>query len=108
MVEANLKRLMPEMQDLINVHASNRELECGMFLAFNYPPDQIALTLKLSRRTVDSYLNNLKLKCDCANKWDLRLFLQQKLGLELSSQLRLLGMHLRRKQRAASLKPVHD
>ena len=48
-----------------------RELECAIFLAKGYTTKEIALSLDISPRTVEEYLNRLKSKLGAKNKFHL-------------------------------------
>lgn len=47
---------------------SNRELECLFFLIRGKSASNIAVTLKISKRTVESYIENIKNKFGCLSK----------------------------------------
>jgi len=51
---------------------SNRELECLIWTLKNRSAKQIAKNLKLSYRTVEDYLNNIKSKFSCNTKEELK------------------------------------
>jgi len=50
---------------------SKRELDCIKYLIKSYSYKEIAQALNLSPRTVETYINSLKDKLGCANKWEL-------------------------------------
>jgi DNA-binding CsgD family transcriptional regulator len=64
---------MPDISEKIgNAESlSPREAECLVLLANGFSCKTIALTLNLSKRTVESYLDCAKTKLGCANKYEL-------------------------------------
>lgn len=55
---------------------SQREKECLKLTGSNKTAKEIALILKLSHRTVESYIENIKIKLDCSTKQDLQKMAQ--------------------------------
>ena len=55
-------------QEFLSDKLSNREQECLYFILRGKSAKEISTILNLSSRTVEVYLNNLKLKFNCINK----------------------------------------
>ena len=55
-------------KDEINFYLTIREIEVLRLLMIGYQPKKIALLLKISRRTVEIYVENLKEKLHCSSK----------------------------------------
>lgn len=55
-------------EDLNNIKLSARELECLFYLVRGKTSADIALCMRLSKRTVESYIDNIKIKMNCLNK----------------------------------------
>lgn len=53
------------------IRLSKRQMECLFYLVRGMSAKQIARKLNLSNRTVEDYLENLKLKFDCTHRSDL-------------------------------------
>jgi DNA-binding CsgD family transcriptional regulator len=53
------------------VKLTRRELECLALTTQRFSAKEVAKSLKLSPRTVEEYLNNLKIKLGCQGKYDL-------------------------------------
>lgn len=50
---------------------SKRQCECLYYLTKGFVPKQIASIMKLSIRTIENYIENLKIKLDCYHRHDL-------------------------------------
>lgn len=59
---------------------TKRELECCQWLIFGYSNSRIAKKLNISARTVEHYINSLKIKLRCTSKRSLTEYLRQKLN----------------------------
>jgi DNA-binding CsgD family transcriptional regulator len=51
-----------------NIYLTKREMECFYWYFMGKTADEIGLILKLSKRTVETYLLNAKIKTNCYNK----------------------------------------
>ena len=66
-----------------NIKITSREAVCLQYLTRGYSAKELARILLISHRTVESYINNIKLKVDCYKRSDLINFaLQNKLILD--------------------------
>lgn len=54
-----------------NIDLSPREIECVRMMLLGYSASEIGTLLKLSKRTVEFYLENIKLKANCFSKLEL-------------------------------------
>ena len=72
--------LLKHIRTLLRAHITYRELECSRFLMLGYSASAIATKLDISLRTAEYYISNLKLKCNCDSKWQLSLYLREKLN----------------------------
>jgi DNA-binding CsgD family transcriptional regulator len=61
-------------QEFGNEYLTKREVEIIKYILQGYSAKSIALQLDISYRTVESYINILKLKCRCNRKNDLIIF----------------------------------
>jgi DNA-binding CsgD family transcriptional regulator len=61
-------RIQPEKNPF---SLSNRELQCLFHLLHGKSSKQIAAVLNLSKRTIDGYLDSIKIKFGCLNKFEL-------------------------------------
>lgn len=59
------------LQSADDIQLSNRESECIRLLLQGYAASQIAEILNLSKRTVEHYIENVKLKTNCYTKLEL-------------------------------------
>ena len=66
--------------EIDNTYLSKQQLNCAKFLLNGMTSKEIALQLKLSPRTVETYLENLKAKLKCNNKADLLIKLSRYLN----------------------------
>jgi DNA-binding CsgD family transcriptional regulator len=76
----NLIERFEFLNSLYNYHFTKRELDCVPLLIKGYSAKQIAENLKLSFRTVESYINNIKSKTNSSNKNELLAILYDKFG----------------------------
>lgn len=60
-----------ELQNGQKVKITDREIDCLNHLLQNKNAAETAKLMNLSRRTVESYLENIRLKCDCNSKSEL-------------------------------------
>ncbi len=67
-------------KQLENQYLTKRELDIIKFLIYGYSAKETGLALGISYRTVESYINSLKLKMRCNKKREL-ISLAIKLGL---------------------------
>lgn len=58
-------------EELQNIKLSARELECLFYLVRGKTSADIAECMRLSKRTVESYIDNIKIKMNCPTKADL-------------------------------------
>jgi len=58
-------------------YLSRRQLECAHLLMTGMTQKEIATHLKLSQRTVESYIENIRTKLQCRNKTELILKLAE-------------------------------
>lgn len=63
---------------------SQREKDCIKLCLQGQTARQMAMTLSLSPRTIESYINNLKIKLNCYSKFDLITKLQKVQNLEIN------------------------
>lgn len=77
-----LSKLMP-YENLTNVNLSVKQRECSILLLRGKTAKEIAEILGLSARTVEYYLNTLKVKFGCKNKAALIAQLSQHLSLDI-------------------------
>ncbi len=68
---------------LLEIRITYRELECGKFLMMGYSASSTAKALNISKRTVEYYIDNLKLKCNCDSKWQLSCYLCDRLNFQI-------------------------
>lgn len=54
---------------------SKREIQCMLYTSYNKTAKEIAKLLGISHRTVEAYLENLKIKLNCHNKHELNEFI---------------------------------
>jgi DNA-binding CsgD family transcriptional regulator len=66
-----IRRFTFETGDTQGIRLTQREINCIMYLLQNKTAHETAESMNLSRRTVESYLDNIKIKLDCDNKIDL-------------------------------------
>lgn len=60
------------IQDGLNIiHLTIRESECLFYFALGYTIKEVARVLKISSRTVERHLENMKIKTDTQHKADL-------------------------------------
>ncbi|SRR5579883_86936 len=64
-----------------NLKLSPRQHSCAKLILAGKTANEIAESLSLSTRTIESYINNLKIKLNCANRADLIVKLIKILGL---------------------------
>ena len=76
------KELLENIRALLKAPITYRELECSRFLMLGYSASSIAKMLSISTRTVEYYIHNLRLKCNCDSKWQLSRHLRDKLDLK--------------------------
>ena len=60
-----------------DIHFTSREKQCIYYLAAGNTMKKIAKILQLSPRTVESYLNKIKLKTGCRSKKELIAFIKR-------------------------------
>lgn len=63
------------LQRKYNSGLSNRQFDCASFLLKGLTQKEIALQLNISPRTVETYINQLKVKFSCRNKSELIILL---------------------------------
>lgn len=63
--------------DNINASVSHREIQCLSYIKKGYTNKAIASILDISPRTVESYINNLKLKLNKSSKLELVCFFEE-------------------------------
>lgn len=66
-----IRRYIYEVGDDQGIKLTQRELSCVMYLLQNKTAQETAELMNLSRRTVESYLDNIKIKLNCDTKADL-------------------------------------
>jgi DNA-binding CsgD family transcriptional regulator len=59
------------------IHFTNREMDCAKLILNGNKIKEIASVLRLSPRTVETYLNNLKIKLACRDKVELAIKLKE-------------------------------
>lgn len=70
----NLNKLPNTAADILaaaNIHLTTRELEILKLVIFGHGAKKIGLLLKISNRTVEKYIENLKNKFNCRKKTEL-------------------------------------
>ena len=60
-----------EQSNSLSVKLTDREIDCLFHLQNNRNANETAKIMNLSRRTVESYLDNIRLKLNCTNKSEL-------------------------------------
>ncbi|MBK2084699.1 helix-turn-helix transcriptional regulator [Francisella adeliensis] len=73
----NLRLTQQSFIDLYDINITNREKDISLQLASNKTSKQIALSLGLSYRTVEQYIDNLKNKFGVFSKQDLESKLRE-------------------------------
>lgn len=73
------KALLEKVSQTLRTRITYRELECARYLIFGGSASCIAQKLKISPRTAEYYIENLKLKCNCDSKWQLSCYLRNQL-----------------------------
>lgn len=68
----SFSRMKPEDPTIANLTLSAREFECAIALLRNETAQNTAEKLCLSRRTIETYIENLKNKLGCMNKIELK------------------------------------
>lgn len=66
-----LSHVKNKFENSINIQLTNREMDCAKLLIKGYRIKEIASNIHLSPRTVETHLNNLKMKLDCRDKIEL-------------------------------------
>lgn len=59
------------------IHLTNREIDCANLVLIGMKVKEIALKLNLSPRTIETHINNLKLKLNCRDKIELTIKLKE-------------------------------
>lgn len=63
--------------EINNAYLSKRQIDCARLLLSGKTSKEIALSLNISYRTVESYINTIKIKLNCRNKTELILKLAE-------------------------------
>jgi DNA-binding CsgD family transcriptional regulator len=67
-----LNKLRPTNDECKNLqYYTKRELEVLSYVVYGYPAREIALRMKISKRTVEHHIENIKTKANCKNKYEL-------------------------------------
>lgn len=72
-----IRRYVFESGNTQGIKLTQREISCVICLLQNKTAQETAELMNLSRRTVESYLDNIKVKLDCDTKADLLIKLKQ-------------------------------
>lgn len=75
--ETHVYKYTFESGSLAGINLSNREIDCIFYLLNDMTSDEIAHRLRLSKRTIDYYLDNVKLKLNVDTRSELTSKLKQ-------------------------------
>lgn len=69
--EQNLKNKKLSGYQFGDIHFTERELQCISYLSLGKTAEEVSIILNISRRTVESHIENIKRKMNCFNQFRL-------------------------------------
>jgi len=67
-----------------NLYLTQRECECINYLTIGKTAEEVSMILGISKRTVESHIDNIKIKLSCNNQFRLG-YLVGRMGLNINN-----------------------